>query len=271
MSTYESKKIRFLGETPTHIEQEKVLDYFLYTFEFIWTAPAYDIYKDSIPVHFKNLLDELKARQEQPLTLGQEWWALVLLALKDLAEAEKYAYPTETIQFILNRIHTLTDSELEDYCNSINNAFYDEMPDVLSIRPLEVQKVHSDAYQNDFVLAYFLDKKEAFLNVFQKHMKEKDIEKMYINQLTVNKKEINEQFTDFWNTYFEIYTGFSISMYDMVSQHPQKTLEYREQVLKEVNLVFLIASLKNNAKMDALNNQLTELVRPLYLKDIPLT
>jgi hypothetical protein len=138
----------------------------------------------------------------------------------------------------------------------------------MSIRPLEIQKLGSDAYQNDYVLAYFLDRKDAFLQLFKTHLKENDIEKMYINQLSINDKKLNEQFTDFWNGYFEIFTGFSISMFDMVLNSPQKTKEYREQVLKEVNLVFLIASVKNNSKIDTLNKELSELLKALYLKNI---
>lgn len=264
---YESKKSRFLGDTPTHISKGQLFDYFLYTFEFLWTSPTYDTYKESISVHFKRRLDALKDKQEKPLTIGQEWWALVFFALKDLAESERYAYSTETIQFIINRIHILSDDELENYANSINDVLYDEVPDILVIRPLEVEKLNSDAYQKGKVLAYFLERKEEFLLTFKKHLEEKDIEKMYINQLALNDKAINEPFTDLWRSYFEMFTGYSIAMFDMVLKLPQQTEEFKEQLLKEVNLVFLIASVKNSSKIDAINSELTELLRPLYLKE----
>ena len=267
MSTYESRKILFLGQTPTHIKKEQILDYFLYTFEFVWTAPTYEQHRDNIRGHFKGLLDEVKAKHEQELTIGQEWWSLVLLSLKDLAGAENFSYSTKTIQFLLDKITTLSNEELEDYANSINNIFYDEMPDVLSLRPLEVEVLRSDASKNDKFLAYFLDRREAFQSVFETMLEREDIEMMYMNELAVNEEGINEQFTDFWNTYFEIFTGFSISMFDVASQAPQKDRAFREQVLKEVNLVFLIASVKNNSKIDELNEKLCELLRPLYLED----
>jgi hypothetical protein len=267
LSTYESRENRYIGLTPTHVPQEQLLDYFLYSFEFVWTAPVFDTYKHSIRGHFKGLLEELKGRQEKPFTIGQEWWSLVLLALKDLAHTEKYSFSTETIQFLLNSVHTLTDVELEDYANSINNIFFAEMPDVMSLRPLEISPLSSDASKNDHVIAYFLEHKDAFLEVFTRILTEADIEKMYINELTMNEDGISEAFTTFWNVYYEIFTGFSISMFDMVKQTPENEKAYREQVLREVNLVFLIASVKNNTKIDKLNDELTKLILPLYFQD----
>lgn len=267
MSMYETKKTLFLGKTPTHIHQEQILDYFLYTFEFVWTAPTYEQYRDNIRGHFKGLLDEVKAKHEEELTIGQEWWSLILLSLKDLAGAENFSYSTKTIQFLLDKITALSNEELEDYANSLNNVFYDEMPDILSLRPLEVEELRSDASQNDTLLSYFLDRREAFQDVFETMLVREDINMMYMNELSVNPDGINEQFTDFWNTYFEIFTGFSISMFDLTSQSPQKDKAYRENLLKEANLIFVIASVKNNRKINELNKKLCDLLRPLYLKD----
>lgn len=268
MSMYETKKLLFLGKTPTHIHQEQILDYFLYTFEFVWTAPTYGQYRENIRGHFKGLIDEVKSKHEPELTIGQEWWSLVLLALKDLAGAENFSYSTKTIQFLLDKITSLSDEELEEYANAINNIFYDEMPDVLSLRPLEIEELRSDASKNDKFLAYFLERRDRIQSIFEDMLVREDIEMMYMNELAVNEHGVNEQFTDFWNTYFEIFTGFSISMFAMASQAPQKDKAFREQVLKEVNLVFLIASVKNNSKIDELNSKLCDMLRPLYLEDV---
>lgn len=264
MSIYETKKSCYLGKAPTHIEKDKLVEYFLYTFEFIWTSPAYEANKESILSRFKQRLSELRKKNESPLSLAHEWWALGLFALKDLVEFENRFFAVETIQYLLNRLHTLSEEELEDYINSLNNVLADEVPDVLSIRPLEIQPLQSDADQNDKVLAYFLESKEPFLSVFKKHLVQKDIESLYINQLAVNDKKMNYQFTNFWNSYFEIFVGFSLSMFDMVRHAPEFTAEKSEQLIKEINLVFLITSVKNREKIDRLNNELTELLKPLY-------
>ncbi|WCK56959.1 hypothetical protein PP175_27600 (plasmid) [Aneurinibacillus sp. Ricciae_BoGa-3] len=262
MNNYQSVKIRFLGEAPQHIKEEDLLDYFLYTFEMVWVAPVFDGYRNKIRTHFEELLTKLRKRHPH-LSVQKQWWSLVLIALQDFAEKDSFPYAHQTIGKLLNSLDEMNEEELTDYCNDINHSFSNELPEVIGIRPSEVENLQSDSYQNDYPLAYLLDRKDKFITLFAQHLEQKDIKPLFIGRVTV--KEINrEKFTDFWKTYFDIFVGYSLSMLEMMNQSTTVTEEEIQSFVRQSNMVFLINSVKNVSKIDKLNSDITQSLMPLY-------
>jgi hypothetical protein len=265
LTVYPIKEFRLLGKTPTHILREKLLDYFLYVFEINWCSPVYQEKQENVKAHFEKALNELKS-QNHELSLGQEWWALVLFSLKDFAMFYRSPFSVQTIQFVLQRIYALQDEELEEYCNAIHYALNMELPEILAIRPLEIQVLQSDVYEEEPEVAFFLNKKEELKQIFSNQLKSTDIKKEYLQQFLMNDEEINLSFTDFWSSFLDVFIIYSLSMLYLMSESQFMFDDDIEELLKEVHLVFLTASIKKKSSIHKLNKELTEIIKPLYIQ-----
>lgn len=261
MFNYESKDTGYLGKTPKHISKEQIFDYFIYTFEYMWSAPAFNVYGNNVVVHYKALLESLKSNHE--LTIGQQWWALVFFALKDLSEDAELTYAKETILFVINRIHTLSNEELEHYANIINDGLSEQVYDVMTVRPLELSNLESQSIGTDVFMDTLLKNKDAFINIFKENLVIDDIDMMYLNRILVNDKKINEQFSDFWSTFNEMYMGLVVAMKDIYGKSHPESEGLRDEHLQDLNLTILLLALKNHSKIDQVKNQLLALTKSI--------
>lgn len=270
MALYVIKQRKFLGEAPKHIDESNLLDYFLYVFEFTWTAEAFQNKKENIKNYFEEKLNNLL--KENKISKEVQWWALVLFALRDLTEHLRYYYAVETINMLLNKISNLTEKELEYYCNDINNALDDEMCDILAIRPVEIKNLSSDAMENDILLSFLINNKDEFVKIFKKHLIQRDIDMTYIKEFMIIEYKTLRKFSDFWNMYYEIFLGYFLSVSDYVDDYIRKNIHRdanieqmlqqinTEQAIKKINLAFFIASIKNKPKIDVVNKATAELI-----------
>lgn len=247
-----------LGKSPKHIPTDLLLDYFIYTFEHNWFFPTFDAYRSKIDVHFKSQLNDLRANQE--LTLGQEWWSLVLFALKDLAEGENLSYATETIQFLINRIHTLSEEELEEYANSINSSFSEQMPSTLSIRPREVINLESDAKKNYVAFNQLIKKKEVVIELLKENLETSDIAEGFNKhsyQTQINTDEI-------WSVFFDYYMESLLSMHIILTEDYVEDEKELENLLYLCHSSFLTEAIIDSSKINNLCKALSNIVRPIF-------
>lgn len=255
--------INFLGKAPNHILPNDLLDYFLYTFEFAWTAPGFDAYRSNIKTHFEVNLKDLMGKHAE-LTLGQQWWGLILIALKDFAIEREFSYASKTIDLLLSNLSQLKEPELEQYANEINSGIYDEILDSISIRPLELEILKSDAMNSDKMLKFFLENKDRFLKIFNKHLIQRDIDKDYLRQFLFNEKKVDNKFSSFWRVFFEIYVGYSMSVLQYSLNSSQAKKMTVKELINKTNLVFLLASVLSKGKIEDLTQDLENIMKEFF-------
>lgn len=260
------KRYFSLGQAPKHITEKELVRYFLYAFEFSWCGKVFESIRDNIESFYSQQLQDIKSKVLHPLLIQQEWWALVLIALKELSTSEKLRYAQETIQFLLNHLDILSEEELMRMANSINDVFFEQMPDALYLRPLVMKSLHSDAPELDKSLSYFLNHKERFLSMIQQVLEQSDVESNYVNQMTLKDKSISEQYSDFWGVYFELFTEFGSAMYEMMINTIDNfsSIDECKEVLKDMIYAFAIMSIQNNQKINMFLSQSFEIIFPLY-------
>lgn len=252
-------KEMYLGETPTNINKENFMNYFLYVYEFNWTSECFSKIQD-IELFFTKKLDELEEKLECELSVEKKWWALTLLSLNEYAKYDELIYSLNVIESIFNKFKILSVQEIELYVNLINSSQYGELPEVLSVRPLAIRDINSNITHGDKEFERMLDNSDRFIKIFKKNLLQRDIFKDYLSQILVNKRKTNKEFTGFWESYFEIYLGFILTLTDMLDA-PIKEISknYREDILG-ISSVFLISSIENKEKIDKLNEELSEVL-----------
>lgn len=262
---YASTPNHYLGKPNFKESSIDLVEYFMYIFEFIWVSEAFDSYRPHIKERLEGMLEQVKSQYHNELPLEKQWWILILLVLRDLATHSQFSYSVHAINYVFHHLEEISVEELEDYANTINDSFSTEIMDYLSVRPLEMRTMQSDVYNQDIQMQFFLNKKETLLSIFQSFVEEKDIDKSYISKYASNPKEITQKYTTFWNLFFEIYTGFSLSVYDVQQEaSPMKEKEL-EEILRQTNQVFLTSVLHKQKVIDALNEKLIQELKPLYL------
>lgn len=259
MGLPEIKKYKLLGKYPSHIPETDLLDYFIHAFEITWTSPAYEKVDTSIKQYLKTLL--LSLTEKQSLSKEQTWWALVLFVLRDLCIEDKFLYAVETINALLNKIFKLSDMELEEYCNQIDNAVKLELTSALVIRPLEVINLNADIVQVDGILKKILEKQTNLIDVFSKCLNQNDISTQYIEAFMFNDKKIRNKFFSFWETYLELFICHYLSMHEKFEETPQlDSLNMRCKQILNSKFTFFKMSIKNKDKIAVLNKKITQIL-----------
>lgn len=265
MQKYQSQKNRFIGIAPTNIKEEDLMDYFLYIFEFVWSSPIFDEHRGDLGKYFEKHLAEITEKNVN-LSFQKKWWALVLIALRDISDAEDFLFSIETINFILKSIQSLKEEELEEYANNINHTLYEQMPDVLAIRPLELDTLKSDAVKDDDVLMYLLGKEAQIVKIISKSLKQKDINIDYLCEVLLNNKKITSKFSTFWRAYYESFIGYSLSIFSILSDNIE-TVRGQAQIveaLKQSNLMFFTSSIFEKEKAEKVNNEIFNVLKSFY-------
>lgn len=259
------EKPLLLGKAPTHVPEEELISYFLYAFEFAWNSPAFETRKNQLAPYFIQEAQSLVPAYDQ-LSLSKKWWLYVMIALRDITHDNDIKFGKETILYVIRQIERLSEEELELYVNDMQNAFYEEVPDILVIRPLELERLQNSILDEDPYLGFFLEQKEPILKVMKKYLKQKDVDKEYINHLTLNDKTILAKYTDFWNVYFEIFTNFFLSMYDFQMPYEKEDGVEEKDVVEEMIMIFFIASVNSKTKIEELTSELLEVILPIMEK-----
>lgn len=247
-----------LGKSPKHISKDLLLDYFIYTFEPTWFFRTFDNFRGQIEVHFKSQLNDLKTNQE--LTFEQEWWVLILFALKDLVEGENLSYATETIQFLINRIHTLSNEDLEEYANSINSSLFEQMPTILTIRPSEISNLESDAKNDDVAFNHLIEKKQIIIEILKEHVKINNIAESFTKRSY--EKQINKY--EIWNVIFEYYLECILYMHLTLGEDYIEDERELENLLYLSHVSFLTEVIIDSSNIDTLCKALSNVVNPIF-------
>jgi len=245
------KHVLLVGKTPTHIEREDLLDYFLYVFEFSWNNVAHESKKSQLRKHFETesikFVSDIHALPKEKL-----WWLYVLIALKDIAETDEVEYGKATILHFLNKIEKLSEEQLVEYANEIQHGFYYELPESLVIRPLELVALGNKMAEEDPYLKFFFEKKEEMIKALTKHLRQKDVDSGYFNNITLNDRKLTRKFSSFWDTYYEIFLNYFLSMYDFQMIQTEIDESEEHDVLREMLFIFFIASIENKLKIEPL-------------------
>lgn len=253
------KKVLLIGKAPTHIEREDLLDYFLYVFEFSWNNVAHESKKEKLKEHFQT--ESLKYVADiDALTNAKLWWLYVLIALKDIAEEEEIEFGKETVLYFIHKLEKLTESQLEEYANEIQHGFYYELPEALVIRPLALVELGNKTAEKDPYLQFFFERKETIIKTLTKHLRQKDVDNAYFNSITLNNRKLTRKFSSFWDTYYEIFLNYFLSMYDF--QMIQTELDESEEhdVLREMLFIFFVASIENKLKIEQLVDEFFDIM-----------
>jgi len=252
--------MKLIGQAPTHISQDLLLDYFLYTFEFSWNSPIFEEKKSKLDVEFKKKAQTLFPEYES-FSVARQWWLYVLIAFQEITEHQELEYGKFTVSHILKRFPVLSETSLERQINEMQHAFYDEIPDILLVRPLELKVLKNSTVEHDLNLPFFIENKDRFLKILGKHLNQKDINKEYIERFVLTNKKRLRQFSTFWNGYYEIFINYLLSMYDFKMPEEMEDKEEEVELMQELVILFLVASVTNKAKIEDLSDEWTELLR----------
>lgn len=259
-----------LGYAPEHIEQQDLLPYFVYCFEFSWTYPMFEEKNKNMIAYFEEKFREEK-KDFASLTLEQKWWLCVLIAIRDIAQYYHSEYAVYVIQQLLNRFERIDANLLSYYCNFLQSILIDELPEVLVIRPMELKKLGSTLPDQEPTLAFMMEQRDQVLASLKKYLRQKDLEKEYLDSVLVNDRRILRKFSNLWDAYYETFIHFFISVYDyqLVPQKMKK--EKMKQAIQELILAFFAASISSKDKIEHILHEITPLFDPLVeKKHIPI-
>lgn len=256
----EKSGMRLIGKAPTHIEKNELLDYFLYVFEFSWNSPVFDEKKGILDKHFMETAKSFYPEYES-FSLAKQWWLYVLIAMKEITEDEQLKYGIATVDYLLSRLGVLSENTLESQINEVQHAFYDEIPDVLLVRPLELEVLENSTIEHDVHLPFFVKNKDRFVHVFEKHLRQKDIDKEYFERFTMTNTKRLRKFSTFWEGYYEIFINYFVSLYDFRMPQEMDSIEEEYDLLEELVILFLVASVINKPKIEEVVDELTEILK----------
>lgn len=254
--------LKLIGKAPTHIESEQLLDYFLYVFEFSWSSLVFDEKKDALVEFFTEQAKVWHPNYEEH-SIEKRWWLYVLLALNEITEDQKVEYGKLTVQNLIKKLPTLSGDLLEKQVNEIQHAFYDEIPDILTVRPLELRTLENTTLEHDRYLPFFVDNKDHFVNLFKKHLRQKDISKEYFERFIMSSRKRLRQFSTYWDGYYEIFITYFISLYDFRMPQEIEDKEEEYDLLLEMVILFLVASVMDKPKIEDLADEMTEKLKEL--------
>jgi hypothetical protein len=258
--TLQKTGMRLIGKAPTHIDESDLLDYFLYVFEFSWNCPVFEEKKATLDEYFIERAKSFYPDYES-FSLSKQWWLYILIAMKDVTEDQQLKYGITTVDYLISRLPVVSERMLEDQINEIQNAFYDEIPDVMLVRPMELEVLENSTIQHDMHLPFFIENKEHFVKVFEKHLRQKDIDKEYFERFTMTNTKRLRKFSTFWEGYYEIFINYFISLYDFRMPQEMESIEEEYDLLEELVTLFLVASIINKPKIEEVVDEITEILK----------
>lgn len=251
--------IRALGSTPVHIKKEDLLDYFLYTFELTWNHDNHSNIRQMKEDYVR------EARQFQPnyenLELGQLWWFIVLIGLREVAKKEELLYTQSTIEHLLKKAHVLSEDKLFRYANEIHIPLYRDIPDALLMRYVEMERLSSDSLEKDPYARFFLPRRKEIVRVFKKHLNQKDLKAEYVEEYFSSDLKRLRKFSNFWDAFFDLFVYYFVTLYEFKAfDHPDDTVEF--EVMDELLIAFLITALneEEGKTMEALSEDLLDIL-----------
>ncbi|WPS85373.1 hypothetical protein SMD22_01725 (plasmid) [Brevibacillus halotolerans] len=249
-----------LGQAPKHIEKADILPFFVYAYEFTWTLPMFIEKKDRMLTYLQEEI-ERESIDINDLSTERRWWLFVLIAMREIAKYHSAEFAMQTVQYVLSRIMHIPEQSLLHYANIIQSVMIREIPDVLIIRPLELQTVKSVFEYTDELVQFLLAKKNDFLKVIKKHLIQRDLQKEYLDGILIKDRNIMRKFSNMWNVYFEVFIQFFVSVYDYRLSPEKMGAEDLDKAINELILIFLIASVENKEKIDNLHSELHDIMR----------
>lgn len=251
-----------LGQAPTHIEKEDILPFFAYAYELSWTLPMFADKKDRMLAYLQEEVAKESIDNDE-FSAEKRWWLYVLIAMREIVKYHSAEFAFQTIQHVIHRIKHIPEQSLLRYANIIQSIMLREIPDVLVIRPLELQTVNSVLVDTDESTQFFLEKKEDIIKVIKKHLIQRDLQKEYFDGILMKDRSIMRKFSNMWNAFFEVFMHFFLSVYDYRLSPEKMEVDELEEAIKELILVFLVASVANKEKIDALHTDLHEIMKEI--------
>lgn len=248
------------GDVPKGIEKEDVLSYFLYACELSWKHPMFDE-KRAYMMNF--FLGEFQSDgiDFENLSPERKWWLCVLTAMREIARHNKAEFAVHTIQHIIRTLPSSDPVIIRDYVNMIHSIALEEFPEVLIIRPLEMERVNSVFVKNDLTVKFFLSKHDEIVEVFQKHITSRDFQKLYFDEVLLEDRTIMKKYTNDMSMLFEFFMHYFISIYDYRINPDQMEAKELEKAVKELVLIFMVATIKTKSKIDKLHEAVYEVIK----------
>lgn len=249
-----------LGDVPKEIEKEDVLSYFLYTFELSWKHPMFDDKRGFMMNYFLGEFQKDEIDFES-LSHERKWWLCVLTAMREIAKHNNAEFAIQTIQHVIRTLPSADPVSIRDYVNMIHSIALQEFLDVLIVRPLEMERVNSLFARTDKTIRFFLDKRDEIVNVFQKHITSKDFQKLYFDEVLLKDRSIMKKYTNDMDMLFEFFLHYFTSIYDYRINPEQMDEKELEKSVKELVLIFMIATIKTKSKIDKLHEEVYAVIK----------
>lgn len=229
-------KVKHMGEFPAHIKSEDLFLYFLYAFDYSWNLEAFDEIDDIYDYFERSLLEFMG---ENTFTDTQKWWALCLILLKRVARQGKLAFALETMTLVGSRWLKYSDTELEEIINLSEASMQHVIAELVVIRPVEYIPLKMNLTNSEFGGMSLLEKKEPIVNLFKKHLKQKDlIQNIMVEYSILNVGEL-KKFTNIWEMALELYVGYFLAFSAAGVLNGSKENNNLEKEIKNLVEVFL--------------------------------
>lgn len=258
--TEQKSGMRLIGKAPAHVDKSDLLDYFLYVFEFSWSSVVFEEMKSSLGNFFADKAKEWYPGYES-FSLERQWWLYTLIAMHEITKHEQLKFGEMTVEFLLSRLSDMPESLLEAQVNEVQHSFYDEVPDVLLVRPLEIEKLHNSTIDHDLYLPFFIVNKDRFVKVFEKHLRQKDMNKEYMERFTFTSKRHSRKFSTYWEGYYEMFINYFIALYDFRMPEEMESMEEEYDLLQELLILFFVGSVQSKPKIEDVVDELMEIMK----------
>lgn len=260
------RELQIIGKAPMDIEKESILSYFLHVFEFTWSTLAYENKRENLNAYFSEQANLLKPNHAT-LSAKKEWWLYILITFRDVALYNSLDYAVGTVENMIKRIDFMSEELLERQVNELQNAFYHEVPDILLMRPLEMERLSCSIAEADHFLLFFLQNKEKFVSILEKMLRQKDIKKDYYEEFMRTGKKINKEYSSFWNGYYEIFIHYFISLYDFFMPFQTESFEEERDSVEKMILSFFTTSVATKEKIEDVSDEFLLILEKFIRED----
>lgn len=204
----------YLGKiTPTikEVSLDNIIDEFLYYYSFLsyYTIEGLDIYQ--LKKDLLCTINTIEKRKNIKLSEKHIWWLLALDYMRFLGDRHELYLIIDTTTTLINKIDLLSEEELIEYANLLNNSLYTEIGEGLRVRPLLAKDIHSDSIIEHKYFEKWIGLKDSVLSIIQSELDKKDFTNKLLNRELDVLNTLNIKF-DEWDIFYEIFISHIVAL-----------------------------------------------------------
>lgn len=251
------KELYFAGKTPENLNdlsREDFNAFFAYIYEYYWSKDIVDKHKS-----ISNYIEDIENRTSIfSVSNDKKWWLYLLFLQQDVSKENNYLYLLNTITKIINNVEGLNLDELENYVNKFNLVIMSEQIKIPVVRLFEMEKLCDYKAIKIKGFLEIINIKNEIVDIFKRNIKEENISKKYIKEMSLYDIEKTLKFSDLITQYTEIFLLHFNYMMNKINSNDFFVKMTKDIAIDVAINSFFEVSLKDWSSIDILKEELSE-------------